>query len=90
MTIASKTVLGTTIPELGIEKLGSLHVGTWPKKKFSMYIPEIEAGLKERQIKDVVIVGLEVCHLIYVCYPLKPDSPLPRAISVFIKLPWTY
>jgi hypothetical protein len=55
-----------------------------------MYIPEIEAGLKERQIKDVVIVGIEVRHLICVCYPLKRIRPLPRAMSVFIKLPWTY
>ena len=27
-----------------------------------MYIPEIDVGLKERQIKDVMIVGLEVRH----------------------------
>jgi len=30
-----------------------------------MYIPEIEAGLKERQIKDVVIVGIEVCVTLF-------------------------
>ena len=64
MTIAQTTALGSTVLELGIENLGSVHVGTWPKKKFSMWIPEIEAGLKERQIKNVVLVGLEVCHLI--------------------------
>ena len=65
VTIVRTIALGTTVPELGIDKLGSLHVGTWPKKRFSMYIPEIEAGLKERQIKDVVIVGIEVCVTLF-------------------------
>jgi len=40
VTIAWTTALGTTVPELGIDKLGALHVGTWPKKKFSMDIPK--------------------------------------------------
>lgn len=56
-----------------------------------MYIPEIEAGLKERQIKDVVIVGIEACHLYCgVKYPLNLILPLLRRMSVFTKLPWTY
>ena len=55
-----------------------------------MYIPEIEAALKEREIKDVMIAGVEVCRFFYVKYPLNPTLLLPRAMYVFIKLHWTY
>jgi len=65
VTEQNPRALGTTAPELGIDKLGSLHVGTWPKTTFSMYIPEIKEGLRERHIKDVMVVGLESHVCVY-------------------------
>jgi hypothetical protein len=40
--------------------LGSLHLGTFDKTLFSMIIPPVEAILKERDFKSVVILGIEV------------------------------
>ena len=52
--------LGSTVPELKLEDLGSLHLGTFDKTLFSMVIPPVEAILKQRNCESVVILGIEV------------------------------
>ncbi|CAG7848354.1 Isochorismatase domain-containing protein 1 [Serendipita indica DSM 11827] len=65
VTEQNPKALGSTVSEMELEKLGALHVGTWPKTKFSMYIPEVQAKLHEHGIQSVVIFGIEshVCVL---------------------------
>jgi len=48
------------VPELNIHDLGPLHLGTFDKTLFSMVIPPVEAILKERYLKSVLILGIEV------------------------------
>lgn len=48
------------MPELNIQDLGSLHLGTFDKTLFSMVTPPVEAVLKERDFKSVLILGIEV------------------------------
>lgn len=48
------------MPELNVNDLGPLHLGTFDKTIFSMLIPPVEAILKERDFKSVVILGIEV------------------------------
>jgi len=57
--------LGSTVTELDLSKLGDLHVGTYPKTKFSMFLPEVHAKLNEHRIQSVVLFGIEshVCIL---------------------------
>ena len=52
--------LGPTVPELNVQDLGSLHLGTFDKTLFSMVIPPVEAILKEHGFNSVLIVGIEV------------------------------
>ncbi|KAJ3483722.1 hypothetical protein NLI96_g6126 [Meripilus lineatus] len=57
--------LGPTVPELDLASLGPLFLGAPPKTLFSMVIPEVKKHLQERNIKSVVIFGIEshVCVL---------------------------
>jgi len=50
---------------LGPLKDSGLLLGTYPKKKFSMIIPEVEDALKGKGIQDVVLFGIEthICVL---------------------------
>lgn len=52
--------LGPTVPELNVDELGSLHLGTFDKTLFSMVIPQIDAILKDHGFESVLIVGIEV------------------------------
>ena len=52
--------LGPTVPELNVNGLGSLHLGTFDKTLFSMIIPKIDETLKERCFESVLIIGIEV------------------------------
>jgi hypothetical protein len=38
------------------------QVGTYPKTKFSMFLPEVHAKLNEHRIQSVVLFGIEVCN----------------------------
>ncbi|THH21052.1 hypothetical protein EW146_g429 [Bondarzewia mesenterica] len=57
--------LGSTVPELSPEPLGPLHLGTIDKTLFSMVTPEVRTILQERDLKSVVLFGIEshVCVL---------------------------
>ncbi|TCD70464.1 hypothetical protein EIP91_003225 [Steccherinum ochraceum] len=59
------TPLGPTVPEINLEALGDLHLGTIDKTLFSMLTPEVKTILQEHHIKDVVLFGIEshVCVL---------------------------
>ena len=52
--------LGATVPELKVNELGPLHLGTFDKTLFSAVIPPIEALLKGRNFESVLILGIEV------------------------------
>ena len=52
--------LGATAPELDVNELGPLHLGTFDKTLFSMVIPPIEALLKQHNFESVLILGIEV------------------------------
>ena len=43
-----------------MQDLGPLHLGTFDKTRFSMIIPPVEAILKERRFRSILIVGIEV------------------------------
>lgn len=53
------------MPEIEINTLGPLHLGTIAKSLFSMVTPELQAALQERNIKSVIITGIEVVHQLY-------------------------
>ncbi|KIJ26994.1 hypothetical protein M422DRAFT_236292 [Sphaerobolus stellatus SS14] len=59
--------LGSTIPELALQSLGSLHIGTYSKTLFSMVTPEVTKVLADRRphVKSIVLFGVEshVCVL---------------------------
>ncbi|EJU06477.1 isochorismatase domain-containing protein [Dacryopinax primogenitus] len=67
LTEQNPKALGTTVATLPLEALhdSKLLHGPWPKKKFSMVIPELQACLKERGVQDVVLFGIEshICVL---------------------------
>ncbi|KAF9779558.1 Isochorismatase hydrolase [Thelephora terrestris] len=52
--------LGATVPELNVNELGPLHLGTFDKTLFSMVVPPVEAILKQHDFESVLIVGIEV------------------------------
>jgi len=74
--------LGSTVPELDLNGLGSLHLGTFDKTLFSMIIPPVEAILRERRFDSVVILGIEVrlrgsvpgASMLFVIDPRHPHS----------------
>jgi len=57
--------LGPTVPELDTAALGPLYLGSIDKSLFSMLTPEVKKVLQERNIKSVVLFGIEshVCVL---------------------------
>ncbi|KAI0786457.1 Isochorismatase-like protein [Abortiporus biennis] len=64
-TEQNSRALGPTVPELDLTALGPLHLGTIEKTLFSMATPEVKKLLQERNIKSVVLFGIEshVCVL---------------------------
>jgi hypothetical protein len=59
--IGLPTALGYTAPEIIIDSLGPLHLGTIEKTLFSMVTPEVKSILNANtHIKSVVLVGIEV------------------------------
>jgi len=65
VTEQNPKALGTTVAELDLAGLGDLHVGTFAKTKFSMFLPEVQEKLHAHGIQTVVLFGLEshVCVL---------------------------
>lgn len=67
LTEQNPKALGATVPTLPFEPLREANLvhGPWAKKKFSMFIPEVEACLKEKGVQDVVLFGIEthICVL---------------------------
>lgn len=55
------TALGNTVKEIELDTLGPLHLATVEKSMFSMLTPEIDAALKQHNIKSIIIMGIEVC-----------------------------
>ncbi|TDL29792.1 Isochorismatase hydrolase [Rickenella mellea] len=60
--------LGKTLPELAVQPLGALHVGTFEKTLFSMITPQLEELLnspEHNNVKSIVLFGIEshVCVL---------------------------
>ena len=56
-------MLGSTVPELDTTPLGDLFLGAYEKTAFSMAIPPVLEHLKQRDIKSVVLFGIEVSGL---------------------------
>lgn len=76
--------LGTTVPELGFSSDLSTDINplgkALPKTKFSMLIPEIRQSLHEKEIKSVILVGIE-CH---VCVLQSALDLLEEGFSVHV------
>lgn len=54
--------LGPTDPDIELDSLGPLLLGTFDKSLFSMVTPDVKAVLDARpNIKSLVIFGIEVC-----------------------------
>lgn len=61
----SHLALGSTAPEIPIDSLGPLHIGTIQKTLFSMVTVETKGILNERShVKSVVLFGIEVASWI--------------------------
>ena len=52
--------LGETVPEVDLDGLGPLHLGTFDKTLFSMATPEVLSMLQRYSIKTIVLMGIEV------------------------------
>lgn len=52
--------LGNTVPEVDLQSLGPLHLGTVEKSLFSMVTPEVTSLLQENDLKSVIVMGIEV------------------------------
>ena len=52
--------LDNTVPEINLNSLGPLHLGTVEKSLFSMVTPEVDAALKQHNFKSVIVLGIEV------------------------------
>jgi len=66
VTEQNPKALGSTAPEIIIDSLGPLHLGTIEKTLFSMVTPEVKAILNTNsRLKSVVLFGIEshVCVL---------------------------
>lgn len=73
--VETTTGLGPTIPELDVEQLGPLHLGTFSKTRFSMDIPEIDAILKQHGFQSVLILGIEVRPERVIFMPTRVSTP---------------
>ncbi|OBZ71942.1 AP-3 complex subunit mu-1 [Grifola frondosa] len=64
-TEQNSRALGHTVPELDLTRLGPLYLGTIEKTLFSMATPDVQSLLKSRDLKSVVLFGIEshVCVL---------------------------
>jgi hypothetical protein len=61
MNAPTLTALGYTAPEIALDSLGPLHLGTLEKNSFSMVTPETKAILSNHtHVKSVVLFGIEV------------------------------
>jgi len=59
--------LGPIDPAIDLASLGSLHLGTFDKTDFSMFIPEVAAILQARPlINSLVLFGIEVVARSYI------------------------
>ncbi|CAE6391508.1 unnamed protein product [Rhizoctonia solani] len=52
-------VFGPTVPELKYDHLEHLNLGVFAKSKFSMITQEVEDVIKQSDITDVVVMGIE-------------------------------
>ncbi|PSS36855.1 hypothetical protein PHLCEN_2v1283 [Hermanssonia centrifuga] len=60
VTEQNPLALGDTVPEIDLQNLGPLHLGTLEKSLFSMVTPELEGLLRHHNFKSVIIMGIEV------------------------------
>jgi nicotinamidase-related amidase len=66
VTEQNPRALGTTEPQIPIDSLGALHLGTIEKSLFSMVTPEVKSILNTNShLRSVVLLGIEshVCVL---------------------------
>lgn len=65
VTTQNAKSLGETVPEVDLEGLGPLHLGTFDKTLFSMATPEVLSMLQRYNIKTVILMGIEahICVL---------------------------
>lgn len=54
------SALGNTVPEVDLQSLGYLHLGTVEKSLFSMATPEVLAYFQHHNFKSIIVVGIEV------------------------------
>ncbi|KAL0949813.1 hypothetical protein HGRIS_009848 [Hohenbuehelia grisea] len=84
-TTQNAKALGPIVPEIDLEGLGSLHLGTFDKTLFSMFVPEVKAILASRpEVDAIVLFGIEshVCVLQTALSLLDPSSA--PAYTVYI------
>ncbi|KIP09837.1 hypothetical protein PHLGIDRAFT_85994 [Phlebiopsis gigantea 11061_1 CR5-6] len=65
VTEQNSRALGNTVPEVDLQSLGPLHLGTVEKTLFSMVTPEVISLLQEHDLKSVIVMGIEahICVL---------------------------
>jgi nicotinamidase-related amidase len=66
VTEQNPKALGPTVPEINLESIGALHLGSFPKTTFSMVTPPVRTILENRPaIDSIVLFGIEthVCVL---------------------------
>ena len=61
--IRLSTALGNTVPEVDLQSLGPLHLGTVEKSLFSMVTPEVITLMQQHDFKSVIVMGIEVGQL---------------------------
>ncbi|EKM59581.1 uncharacterized protein PHACADRAFT_250173, partial [Phanerochaete carnosa HHB-10118-sp] len=52
--------LGDTVPEIDLQGMGPLHLGTFDKSTFSMATPDVMSTLQQHNIKSVILMGIEL------------------------------
>ncbi|KAI0751246.1 Isochorismatase hydrolase [Daedaleopsis nitida] len=72
--------LGSTVPELDTAPLGDLFLGAHEKTVFSMAIPPILDILKQRDIKSVVLLGIES----HICVLQTTFDLIERGYDVYV------
>lgn len=63
-TVQNSKALGQVVPEIDVSGLGELYLGPFEKTLFSMVIPEVEEAMKNRDIKSVILFGIE-SHVLF-------------------------
>ncbi|GJE84770.1 isochorismatase hydrolase [Phanerochaete sordida] len=80
VTTQNAKALGDTVPEVDLEGMGPLHLGTFDKSMFSMATPEVIELLQRYNIKTVIIMGIEA----HICVLMSCLDFLARGFQVHI------